>query len=418
MAEAIDLFAGPGGWDEGLKSLGVTDVIGLDNDDAACATAEAAGHRREHVDIALANPLDYAARGALPGLLGSPPCPGFSPAGLGLGRKDFSLLTDGIAALGGGVPADLVLDAVRRVQHDERSALTLEPLRWVLALQPAWIALEQVPAVLPLWQAYATTLAELGYSVWTGCLHAEQFGVPQTRKRAVLMASWTAQAAPPVPTHSRYYPHNPSKLDEDVPRWVSMAEALGHGMTHRPSMTVTGGGTSTGGAEPFGNAARSGMTREIEAGRWLLKSRRDSPAWVSQHGARENRTTDQPAPTVTGESHRWSWQPTPAIEDEDGADITSPYDRPSPTIVGPFAPDVVAAPGYRKAGDPPRQKTPGSVRVTVEEAATLQSFRPDYPWHGTNGKRYQQVGNAVPPLMAAHILSALTGRAVLQETAA
>lgn len=43
----VDLFAGPGGWDEGLRLLGVQDVVvGLELDSAACATAEAAGHLR------------------------------------------------------------------------------------------------------------------------------------------------------------------------------------------------------------------------------------------------------------------------------------------------------------------------------------------------------------------------------------
>jgi DNA (cytosine-5)-methyltransferase 1 len=363
----IDLFAGPGGWDEGAAMLGITNVLGVENDDSACQTAELAGHKRLNADIAALDPM-LVTRRPVKGLIASPPCPGFSAAGKGLGRKDLEMLTTAIE-IADRVPMDAILDKVRENQHDARSALTLEPLRWSLALMPEWISLEQVPSVLPLWQAYAVVLRARGYSVWVGYVHAEQYGVPQTRKRAVLIASRTKTVH--EPTHSRYYPRNPEKLDEGVTKWVTMAEAIQRGMTHRPSMTVTGGGTSTGGAEPFGNAARQGMQREIDAGRW---------------------------------------QVVPAIEGERADDITWPEERPSPTIVGSYHPEVVAAPGYRKAGDPPRQRTPGSVKITVEEAGILQSFSPDYPWQGKQGKQFQQVGNAVPPLLAAHILSVPTGR--------
>lgn len=403
----VDLFAGPGGWDEGARLLGFSDeILGVENEANACATAQAAGHARLNADIAAIEPRDVISHAV--GLIGSPPCPGFSSAGKGLGRLDLAMLTHAIKRLAYGDDPWCVLTDVRAEQRDKRSALTLEPLRWALALRPEWIALEQVPSVLPLWQAYADALRSLGYDVWTGYLHAEQYAVAQTRKRAGLIASRTRSVAMPTPTHSRYYPHNPSKVDDGVPRWVSMAEALGHGMTERPSMTITGGGTSTGGAEPFGNAARQGMKREAEAGRWQFAG---AGATARYTVGQVPRDLDQPAHTLTGKGTAY-WTPTAAIEGEDGVDIVWPYDRPSPTIVGSFAPDVVAAPGYRKAGDPPRQKTPGSVRVTVTEAAILQSFRADYPWQGKSGAQYQQVGNAVPPLLAAHVLAVLTGQQV------
>src|SRR5690606_27892739 len=90
---------------------------------------------------------------------------------------------------------------------DPRTALVLEPLRWALEAidlgRPyKWLAFEQVPTVRPVWEIFAELLRAEGYSVEVGNLQAEQYGVPQTRKRAILVARFGEPVALPEPTHS------------------------------------------------------------------------------------------------------------------------------------------------------------------------------------------------------------------------
>ena len=48
--------------------------------------------------------------------------------------------------------------------------------------------------------------------------------------------------------------------------------------------------------------------------------------------------------------------------------------------------------------------------ITLEEALALQSFPADYPVRGrTKGSRHEQVGNAIPPLLAAAVLRSVVG---------
>jgi DNA (cytosine-5)-methyltransferase 1 len=47
-----------------------------------------------------------------------------------------------------------------------------------------------------------------------------------------------------------------------------------------------------------------------------------------------------------------------------------------------------------------------AVRVSVEEAAVLQGFRPDYPWQGSRSRCFLQVGNAVCPPVARLVVEA------------
>jgi DNA (cytosine-5)-methyltransferase 1 len=67
--------------------------------------------------------------------------------------------------------------------------------------------------------------------------------------------------------------------------------------------------------------------------------------------------------------------------------------------------------GYHRRlmrGGAPVQRVPRHLRrITVEEAAQLQTFPVGMEWHGTRAARFRQVGNAVPPLLAQAVANAV-----------
>ncbi|ABR10447.1 probable DNA methylase [Microbacterium phage Min1] len=262
---AVDHFAGVG-WGFACHTLGIREY-GADTAHAVIRTRSANGMRTIYRDVwsGLFDPSLVPAHRLY---IASPPCQTFSMAGNGEGRAALSDVLAAIDDESWKYPA--ILFSLTE-QMDPRTALVLTPLAHIWAHRPELVALEQVPEVLPVWNAIATVLRTLGYSVWTGILRAEQYGVPQTRKRAILMARLDGKVEPPTPTHSRYYSTNPARLDPGVEKWVSMAEALGWGMTRRPSVTVTGGSGRQGGPDPLdgGSGARKTLRQAQDLGNWL-----------------------------------------------------------------------------------------------------------------------------------------------------
>lgn len=344
----VDLFAGPGGWDEGLRrAFGLTNVRGLEKDTDACDTGRAAGHYRHQCDVAGPGyPSGVLGTWGRPwGLIASPPCPGFSTGGKHAGHDDLPLLRRALNDVRDGWRSPAAAIAwVRQHQQDDRSALVLEPLRYALELSPEWVTLEQVPAVLPVWQAVATVLESHGWSVTTGLISAEQYGVPQVRPRAVLVASRTRDVALPAPTHSRYHRLDPARLDAGLPRWASIADALGWDRMDR-----------------------------------LGFPRRD-----------DGRGNGAPV-IIDGQAYR--------------ARDLHPATRPAPALT-------------EKARSMSRFTAGELQRLELEDAAVLQGFPADYPWQGSRTSQFHQLGNAVPPPLAAHIIAAATGLPLTLENAA
>src|SRR6266511_3836420 len=168
--------------------------------------------------------------------------------------------------------------------HDDRSPLVLEPLRFAGAILPDWIALEQIPDVLPLWRRYAHILERWGYRTWSGVLNTADYGVPQTRERAILMAVRGGSVRPPEPTHCDQ--RRGGSLLGMAP-WVSMADALGwHGELDPLINSTMGGGKIE---RYYRTTERPSPTVRGCADRWVLHTNHDQ----REDGSRQTRTADR-----------------------------------------------------------------------------------------------------------------------------
>jgi DNA (cytosine-5)-methyltransferase 1 len=224
---ALDLFAGTG-WGVACERLGIEEES-VELMPEAIATREANGmstpvYRDVWQGILLSRELHALLYGVYTLLIGSPPCQTFSTAGKGAGRLALNEVIEAIRLHAYKDPQALLEFGGK---HDMRTALVLTPLAYVYRDRPQYVVLEQVPTVLPVWEACAEVMREMGYSVKTAVLQAERYGVPQTRKRAFLVARLDGQVSFPEATHSAYYTTNRDQLDTGVLPWVSLQEGLG-----------------------------------------------------------------------------------------------------------------------------------------------------------------------------------------------
>lgn len=273
--------------------------------------------------------------------------------------------------------------------------------------------------MLPLWRQYAAILHTWGFSVWARILNAADYGVPQTRRRAILLASRTRTAEPSPPTHAKTAEPQ-SLFGPGRKRWVSMAVALGWEAIDRPVPTVCAGGGPEGGPEPFPSGSRKTLTDARDRSTWtprpgsgvVLQSRREGAGRAQRHGTREKRSAVAPALAFTAEEHHWSW----SLRSNNQANATvRSLDEPAGTLFfGHRANECtwLAEPAHDSDGNVP---APDPIRITAQEAGVLQSFPAGYPWQGNKGQRYSQIGNAVPARLAAHLLAPHLGKTLTAD---
>lgn len=427
-AAAVDLFAGPGGWDVAAVRLGLS-TIGVEWEGSACLTRAAAGHLTVRADVADYPPEPF---GGVAGVIGSPPCTLFSQAGSGVARSVLDALTALMHDLAAGIdsrpatrlavaiavgPAMAAQNAKRKHRRTNtelaadvaaaayNACLVAEPVRWVRAVRPEWVALEQVPSVLPLWQVFARIVRGWGYNAQTAKLCAADYGVPQTRVRAIAVASRVRQVGLPSATHAE---HPSGALFGSTLPWVTMADALGWAGSVGFPRKATHGDDADGDGYRVRDWRSTDRPAQVVTAKARSWTRRSCSMSRPLDGS-VPRSLDQPAPTLAfgNDPGGWRWERRNDQSGSGESEAEWPLHRPATTIAGR---GLVPDPGTNanRYNGAAKSRNDG-YRVTEAEAATLQSFPDGYPWRGTRTAQFQQIGNAIPPLLAEAIMRAAIG---------
>ncbi|WP_191989085.1 DNA cytosine methyltransferase [Mycobacteroides salmoniphilum] len=349
----LSLFSGAGGLDLGLEAAGWEPIGAVEMDIDAVGTLELAARRRSKVSDA-PEPLIYPKKiedlppgqlrrslrmrkGELVLLAGGPPCQPFTTHGL---RKS---IVDSRAA--GVWPAYLAY-----VDEFRPKALIIENVDGLLsaALKHRPLALrgnakiaedpQERKGSFLLW--LLKELAARGYSVTWGLAEAADYGVPQFRQRSILIG---VRGNVPCFLPPRQYG------GESQPAYRTLREALA---------TVT----DLGAVQPLSQRKRSIYSHIPPGGNW-----RD----LSETMQRESMGR---AHLASGGKSGW-WR-------------RLAWDAPAPTILG--MPDHSSTALVH----------PEETRcLSVAECAAAQSFPADVEFAGSPRSQYQQIGNAVPPLL-------------------
>jgi len=327
----IELFAGCGGFALGFKRAGFRTVLANEWDAAACESLRK--NITDRVAQCAIQEIDKFPQADV--VVGGPPCQGFSNLG-------------------------------ERVPNDPRNQLWRHFMRAVFDARPKAFVMENVPPLLAS-QEYVEIkkLAEsLGYMVEGSVLNSADYGVPQTRKRAIIIGLYGSKPTHPEPSHA-----DPAACPDlfrgKLKRWVTVRDAIS-------DLPV----------EPTGEHWHIGRNptamsleryQHIPAGgnRWNLPRRLMPECWKKK---------------LKG-----------------GTDLFGRlwWDRPSVTIRTEF---------YKP--EKGRYLHPEAHRpITHREAARLQGFPDDFDFQGSRIRVGVQIGNAVPPplaeAIARHVRSAI-----------
>lgn len=332
--KVVDFFSGCGGTSAGLRAAGLEIILGLDEDRDAARTFQRNFPEAAFVEANICHLSTESLEPHLAGNAGHPllfsgcvPCQPFS-----------------------------MQNTVRNKDEDQRSLL-FEFFRFIEYYLPQFVFVENVPRLGQIMAkgnrkmiaVFIGLLDSLGYHVAWDVLRAQDYGVPQRRRRLVLMASLNQRIDLPTKTHGPGTTHPEYSAVWD---WIGHLPAIEAGEEH-PIV-------------PNHRAARLSELnlRRIQATP-VGGGRRDWPQelHLECHSKSYRGHTD-----VYGRMHK---------------------DRPASGLT-----TRCVSLSNGRFGHPEQHRA-----ISVREAAFIQTFPDSFSFHGNLNSMARQIGNAVPPLV-------------------
>ncbi len=362
----LSLFSGAGGFSLGFALAGLKPACGAEIDKDACGTYEKnIGSTCHNVDLSSISPKFFSAilgNRAPFAVIGGPPCQGFSTAGL-------------------------------RSNSDPRNRLIFNYFRIVNEVKPRWFLFENVEGLLTSGNGQAlaelvSQFLEIGYSVRLQKVNFAAFGVPQTRKRLIIVGNRIGSDFHfPEETHS--FVSGKSKKLSEKPMAPSLREAivgLGQASLSRKDLVAYSADLPLNSFDSImrANNLRGTVTehfyrpaKDVEMFRLLQpgQSMKDLPEefWHESFKRRAFRRVSDGTPT----------------EKRGGA--PSGIKR----LQGGFQSLTITGAASREFIHPLEHRL-----LTLRECARIQTFPDNFDFAGNNASVAQQIGNAVPPLAA------------------
>ena len=341
----IDLFAGVGGLSLGFEMEGF-DILLANEFDQSIATAYKENHKSTNVVVGDITSLDLSKVfgeyvNKIDVVIGGPPCQGFSQKGQ------------------------------RKTINDERNFLFKHYVEVVKFVKPKYFVMENVPNLLTAEKGFFLNeikglFKDYGYSIRYGILNAADYGVPQNRRRAIIIGKYLANP-----------PELPLPCKQKVTIWDAISDL---------AYLESGEGEFE---QEYRNSPKSDYEKKMRKESKILYNH-----MATKHSALALERLSLIPPNagkevlpkkhITKSVYSGTW--SRMKQNDVAVTITTRFDTPSS---GKFT-----HPFLNRA-------------ITVREAARLQSFPDTFKFIGSKMSQMKQVGNAVPPLLArkiAHVI--------------